>query len=330
MACQLSDIQKQSLSNIKVPIIEKKKPGRPPNKLNEGKKIRLGIQNESLNPYMCFDMSYDCLEILKKVLNMYLTMSRKPMYWKIRKDKLTMLSKGKLDQNTLRIKFDGKKMHRYFAEQDIDIGISHPNVGVIHRKINSQYYNGLDMFIIDPSMTHEITTSSVKFKLKAPNYGSEDNVTLTCAVTYDRINDENFEQDDYLISFKVNSNFLKKKLNDADDAKATKIQIIQAGQNSPLTWVYEEKDVNVKSEDPLDSKMISLDSRISEDEIFSVDIPVQFWIPIAKSILKATDVNIYLSRNKPVLLSMNFDDNAVEVSILTDIHGSEAQTTNTV
>jgi flagellar hook assembly protein FlgD len=97
------------------------------------------------------------------------------------------------------------------------------------------------------------------------------------------------------------------------------VAIKQDGPDEPLIFEYDKSDKKIKSSHTIkNSKLISLQSALGEDDTFRTSFKIEYVKPISSAVL-SENIEIYADENKPMMFIIQMDDRAIEMRILTNI-----------
>ncbi len=296
---------------------KKKGPGRPPKNKPKSPKIILGIQNSPVySEYNDIELIYSEPFIMKKIFS-FIIGQTDTIHCNFKKDKFNILCKDKYNSNQIKITLHGKGLQRYYCKQELNIGLSVSYLEPLNKKLGKQF----DEFVwfsekFDKDKFTYIYIKRVSYK------DSWNQTKYNLVGNYEFIDEKIFDDynlDDYPLSFQLQTKIFKDIITDANNHKSTKIYIRQNGKNSPLIIEYTPECGRYKTYNPFKNlEEIKLKSNIGVDESFSVAILVDRLKPIS-SIIPSDTIEFKLSKTKKVIMTAKLDNSVIEITILTEI-----------
>jgi len=296
--------------------IEKKGPGRP-KKYKEPDPIEiLGIQSSPIYKGKIMELKYCNPLTMKKLFNFFVGQSE-TMQCKFKKNRVELLCKDKYNANRIRITMDGNKMHRYYCYKEFEYGLALTCLEPLNKKLGKQYSEF--MWFSEDDEQKLKTHIWLKWIYYNKTW-NKNNYSL--AGQYHRIDDDefdNYNEDDYPISFTLKNKIFKDIIGDAGNHHGQYIYIMQEGKGGPLKIDYYPSTLRYGSSNPFeDPKEINLVSNLKEDELFSVAINIEFLKPIA-SIMPTEKIHFKVSKTNSLRMTAHLDNKAMTLNILTKI-----------
>jgi len=310
-----SIVNKIKVKKKDIKKIEKKGPGRP-KKYREPPPIEiLGIQESPLYEGRNMELIFCNSLTMKKLFSFFIGQSE-TIQCKFKKNRVDILCKDKYNANRIRITMNGNKMHRYYCDKEFEYGLALTYLEPLHKKLGKQYSEFMWFSEEDEN------TSKTHIWLKWIYYSktwNKNNYSLAGQYVHiDSQEFDNYNADDYPISFTLKNKIFKDIIGDAGNHHGQHIYIMQEGKYGALKIDYYPTTLRYGSSNSFDDpKEINLVSYLKEDELFSVAINIEFLKPIA-SIMPTEKINFKVSKTKPLIMISHLDE-AITVNILTKI-----------
>lgn len=297
-------------------IPPKRKVGRPKKEKPADQTPVRGIIHESPAPGLMVYLVHHNTETLKKLFQYFLQLSEDPLECIFGLENICFYGIGNLSKNKMKITIDAKKAHLYYCRAPYQCFIPRSTTEIITKKIhkNVQYIGWVSsereekkIFLSYKTPTSEqvMDPSLINITSKIPN-----------------IND--FDRVDHVIKFEMTNADLKQKLSDVKLFNAPLI-IRQSGKRASIEWIYTNRD-GLTCTETFIPEAAKIESRIGEDEIFSITVDYKSWLPVASSAVLDGQIQIYLFRDGlPIITRMSFDDSMYELKVLTSVENIAEQ-----
>lgn len=295
-------------SSIIIP--PKRKVGRPKKEKPADQTPVRGIIYEAPAPSVVMYLVHHNTETLKKLFQYFLQLSEDPLECIFGSENICFYGIGNLSKNKMRITIDAKKAHIYYSRLPYHCFIPRSTMEIITKKIhkNVQYIGWV---------SSETEEKKIFLSYKTPTSEQVmDPSLINIASKVPNIND--FDRQDYVIKFEMTNADLKQRLSDVKLFNSPLI-IRQSGRRSNIEWSYTTRD-GLSCKETFNSEIAKIESKIGEDEIFSVTVDYKSWLPVASSAVLDGQIQIYLFRDGlPIITRMSFDDMMYELKVLTSV-----------
>lgn len=303
-----------SISDNTVKVV--RKPGRP--KTIDTKKSLIekkGIIQNPLDKTDAVEFRYTEPLIFKLLWNYFKHMNIENLHIIFRAKDVIIYGIDHSQKNSIYVKINVPMVNIYYCKQELHVGIS--------LKTSLAYINTIDKNtkFIEISSKLEEQKSIIMFVF-CTELASLEAHKINLISEYETLTQETEKEflnlDDYKISMKFPSKFLKKKMNDISLCKTTTVDFVQDGKGEPFTIMYESADKCGSSRIPFKvNDKINFKSGLTDDETFRITV----LLDNLKSISTAgftNDVELFMSENKSILFKTKLDD-VIELKILTQI-----------
>jgi hypothetical protein len=298
-----------------VPIAVKRPPGRPKKttgcttiySAKKGIIVLPGDDNHHI------EFSYNKPTNFKKIWLFLKQMAIEKVQMVFSKDHIKILCVDHHKKNNIQIKIDCTNVTSYFCQEDLDIGLSCKNLGMVLSTIDNKTHNNILFLSIKDDIQKNIHVI-----LKNAEEDVEDSHKIELIGEYDRMSDlDKFDDDDYKIKFQLKGNYFKSLVTNVKTF-TDQVAIRQDDPNDNLYFEYVEHEKKIKSNTCLkNKKAIKLISNLKEDESFHIDVKIDYIKPISNTVL-SDDIIIYADENKPLKFIINLDE-SIQIVILTNI-----------
>lgn len=291
---------------------QKKKPGRPRKQPIRQPKPKNGIvMNPSDNRHF-IEFLYDKPLQFKKLCGFFKSMAVEKIRLMFYKDCLIMRCKDHIGKSDIRVKIDCAEINHFYSKDELDIGLLCKNLELIMATID-RTYNSILLLSTDDNIQ-----KNIRVVLKN-DIDIEESHTIELIGDYEKIdNDDQFLDENYAIKFKLPGKYFKKMISDIKTF-SDQVAIKQDGFEEPLMFEYDKYDKKIKSFHTIkNSKMISLQSKLKDDDTFRTSFKIEYVKPISSALL-SENIEVYADENKPLMFILQMDGGAIEVRILTDI-----------
>jgi len=326
MSETIQDKKKRGRPKIKKEAtIIKRGRGRPPSAQKKTSTVvipKTGISTTPKDVSNKMEFIYDNPMPFNRIFKQHFKGIRKTVQFKFTPNSFIIYTQDHTQQNDILIGIDLTKVNHYYCKDTISVGLSSKNLEIIMNMIDKTYdcikfvykvVDGIDSFY---TLFENI------------NMGSIEKHKLTFDQEYQKITEkcqEEFDNTKYPIKFKLLSKFFKKKISDFKSL-SDKVSIIKRGEHGPITFFCFSRDRKNKSQVILNNdKKIELESKITEDDIFSVEFDIDN-IMLAGSSTLAEFIHICASENDRLLTKMNVDNGVFQIKILTQINTFQRHT----
>lgn len=292
---------------------EKRKPGRPRKSPAKEPTQKEGLVNKATDNRNIVEMLYDKPQNFKKICGFWKSLNADKIKFVFTSDKLILYNKNHLETNDVGITCNGLKMNRYYCSNPITICVEFCNLEPILGKLDG-IYNTIS-FIVQEKTKNKTLHVILSNDIKIPEYFEID-IIIDNDVTeefYDRM----FQESVYDIEFKLPGKYLRKMISDTKQFDK-QITFEKLGSGN-LTFLYKTTNGQVKAKlVPANLTSIALVSNIAPNEIFSVSVFIDNIRPTSTNQL-ADEIHIKASKNKPLWLWADLDENTIRIDILVKI-----------
>lgn len=296
----------------KVAVPVRPKPGRPRKSLPRVPKPKNGIVENPSDGIHFIEFLYDKPLVFKKLWQFFKLMAVDKIQINFTKTAIYMWCHDHHKKSHMRVKINCNEVNHYYCEDDLEIGLLCKNPELVMNTIDKTCNSILFL------STQDNIQKNIQIVLKN-DFDFEEVHKIELIGEYDRIEDnKKFMDTDYAIKFKLQGKYFKKMISDIRSF-SDQATIKQDGQDEPLTFEYVKHDKKIKSlHVAKNSKSIALQSTLEEDDTFRTSFKVDYVKPISSAVL-AEHIEVYADENKPLMFTIQMDDKAVELKILTDI-----------
>lgn len=296
-------------SDVKV----KKGPGRP-RKIPKKEIIpRHGIINEPSNKNNIVEFSYDDPLLLKKTLGYFKALASAQLQVIFSKENIIFYAQDHHNKSRVRIKIDGNKANSYYCKDEIDTGLNCKDLELILNKIDKEYS---DIKII---ITKKNQQKYISIMLNN-NIQIIENHNVDVITQYNTLTSyiDAFNKVNHTLNFTLPGKYFKKTINDMKSFSNI-LSIQQEECNLPVTFEYMSKNKKIKAVHTIkDNKKINLVSKLEKDDMFRVDVRLEFIKPIS-SINISDNINISVDENSQFMTTTYLDNKTIEIKTLTEI-----------
>jgi hypothetical protein len=290
----------------------KKRPGRPRKNPIRTPKPRNGIVSEPSDKRHFIEFLYDKPLVFKKLWQFFKLMAVNNIRFLFTKENIIMWCSDHHGKSHIRVQINCNEVNHYYNKDELDIGLLCKNPELIMATIDKTYNSILFL------SKEDSTQKNIRIVLKN-DIDIEESHTIELIGDYDRVDDdEKFLDENYAIKFKLPGKYFKKMVSDIRSF-SDQVAIKQDGPDEPLIFEYDKSDKKIKSSHTIkNSKLISLQSALGEDDTFRTSFKIEYVKPISSAVL-SENIEIYADENKPMMFIIQMDDRAIEMRILTNI-----------
>ncbi len=143
--------------------------------------------------------------------------------------------------------------------------------------------------------------------------------TLDVIATYDRMDrEEEFTDESHTLKFDLPCKYFKKLIANFK-TMSKEISIHQDSPNSSLMFGIVSENRKIKGEHTIkDAKLYNIESKVTDDNSFRVDLKINDIKPISSSHIADT-ITLLVDENKPFMTRAIIDDGTIEIKTLTYI-----------
>jgi len=297
-------------SNTKIKV-RTGKPGRPRKNPIREPKPRNGIVKEPKDSRHYIEFLYDKPQLFKKIWQFFKLIAVDKINILFQKDKIIMYCNDHLKKSKIKVIIDCTKVNHYYCENELDICLSSKHPELIMATIDKSYTSILIL------STHENLQKSIQFNFTNDlEIDSIYHIELLGEPAQIK-QKEDFDKEDYMISFNLNGRYFKKIISDIRSF-SDQLTFKQDNIEDPLLLDYNTTDKKVKALHRIkhSNKKSNLKSKLKEDDTFRVSVKIDYIKPISSSIL-SENIKIFVDENKDLMVKAVMD--VIEVKILTQI-----------
>jgi len=316
----VTDANKQKLANSKLrfkKIISKvsnfkKGPGRPRKTPKKEPIPRKGISKHPANPDSFIEVLYDQPIVIKKIFQFFKAIAAAQIQIIFRPKDIIFYAVDHLEKSRIRVKIDATKLNNYYCRDILDVGVSTKEMELILNKIDKEY--SCIILLSDISSTQRNITLVLENDIQI-----DEMHRIELIGQYNKMENERlFIDEDYTIKFEFPSKYFKKTINDIK-TMSLQLSITQEDSESPIVFEYLTENKRIQSKHTVkDGKKIKLESYLSDDKSFRVDVRIDYIKPIAASQI-ADEIKILVDENKSFMTIAYIDDGSIEIKTLTEI-----------
>ena len=290
-----------------------RKPGRPRKNRISPPEPRHGVVARPVNDNMHIEFMYDRPIVFKKLWSYYKAMAVEKLQFVFTADSILICGEDHHRKSKMRTKINTNNVNHYYCAGTLDIGIMCADLEKIMSTIDRSCGS---IFIMSRK---GYTQKNILFTFVNNDMEIEKKHVVELIGEYTQF--EDFPQELYAdpkIKFRLPGQYFKKMITNIRGF-AGKMTIIQEGSDHPLVFEYETDDTKIKSTELMRSNSsIMLTSNLGETETFRISVKLDYIKPISATFL-SENIWIYAHEQRPLLFTINIDDGAVEVDIVTNI-----------
>jgi len=276
---------------------------------------KLGILNNPSNEDNLVELSYDNVSIFKKIFNLLKTMNVKEINIQFNNNYTKIFGIDHLEKNLINIKIDSNKLNHYYCEHPINITLDPKNLDKITQKIDKHY--SLFSIILKKKSYRNNIIIILNNKILSIDESHIINLIET-NVDYDTFNDKSVDYNLYPLKFELTGKYFKKLINDV--STFSEIFTIEKVNNNPLQFIYKNINNTIKGFNICkDSSKIKLQSSLSENDIFSVSVRIDYIKALSNSLL-SDKIKIYADSENDLVFNLLIDNGSFEIIIYTSIN----------
>jgi hypothetical protein len=276
---------------------------------------KLGILNNPSNEDNLVELSYDNVSIFKKIFNLLKTMNVKEINIQFNSNYTKIFGIDHLEKNLINIKIDSNKLNHYYCEHPINITLDPKNLDKITQKIDKHY--SLFSIILKKKSYRNNIIIILNNKILSIDESHIINLIET-NVDYETFNEKSVDYNLYPLKFELTGKYFKKLINDV--STFSEIFTIEKVNNNPLQFIYKNINNTIKGFNICkDSSKIKLQSSLSENDIFSVSVRIDYIKALSNSLL-SEKIKIYADSENDLVFNLLIDNGSFEIIIYTSIN----------
>jgi hypothetical protein len=296
--------------NAEIPVV-KKRPGRPRKTPPQQPKQKKGIVCAPEDAAHYIEFLYDKPQVFKKLLQFFKLMSVEKLHITFTNNSIVIYCVDCHKKINTHVKIDCSKVNHYFCKNELDIGLSRSNLGLIMATIDRTYESILLL------STNDNIQKNIQVILKN-NTDIDETYKIELIGEYDKsLDNEKFLDNNYMVKFKLTGKYFKKMISDIKSFTDS-ITIRKDGPNENLIFEFTGTDKKIKSERICKkNETISLSDNLGEDDTFRTTFKIDYVNSISSALLDE-NIEIYADEDKPLKFIVQMDE-AIEIIILTNI-----------
>lgn len=297
------------------PIQKKRSVGRPRLIQKIEPLPRLGIVSEPQSEDNLVELSYDNVNIFKKIFSLLKLMNVKEINIEFTPNYTKIYGIDHLVKNLINIKIEATKLNHYYCEHPINITLEPKNLDKITQKVDKNY-NLFSMVLKKNSYRNHLI---IILNNKILSIDESHIINLIendgdLSDFYTKTIDYNL----YPLKFELPGKYFKKLINDI--SIFSDIFTIEKINKNPLQFIYKNINNTIKGYNICkDNNKIKLESNLSEDDIFSVSIRIDYIKALSNSLL-SDKIKIYADKDNDLIFNLLIDGGVIEILIYTSIN----------
>ena len=289
---------------------KKKKPGRPRKFPIKNSIKKTGISTTPLNSENVVEFVYDTPITLKKVFTLFKSMYITELCIEFKKETLEMTTVDHLKKSFIKVIIHGKCTNFYYCGEVIKIYVNPNNIEKIIQVLDKNYTS--IAFVLKSTSSRSILNIIYKNDVEIDEFREIDLIKPNSGFIIPSFSDEG-----YPIKFTLPCKYFKKLVSDTG-VFADILTIEKIGKH-PLMFIHTSNDKSVKTRHIVQSdKSINLVSTLSDEEIFSSSVHIEYIKPLSSSIL-SENISISADNNKNIIFKSDIDKKTIEVLVNTSI-----------
>ena len=290
-----------------VPV--KKKPGRPRKRPLKKPMKRKGVSTSPLNVSNMMEMIYDMPSVFKRIFTLFKSMAVKEICMHFEQNQISIVTADHLKKTNIRVNIDCKKINHYYCKEPSRIYLNPKNMEKIIQVLDKNYMS--IAFVLKTITSKSVLTIIFKNDIKIDEHRE-----IGLIQSSRNTSTPSFEDAGYPVKFTLPGKYFKKFVNDISSFSDT-LTISKVGDGA-LTFSYTSKDKTVKSKHIVQSpESISLISSVSNDDIFSSSVQIDYIKPLSSSLL-SDFVSISADTHKNMIFKIAIDNKTIEILINTN------------
>ena len=275
---------------------------------------KLGIVEEPQSNDNLIELSYDNVNIFKKLFSLLKLMNVKEINIQFHTNYTKIYGIDHLEKNLINIKIEATKLNHYYCEHPINITLDPKNLDKITQKIDKNY----DLFSIILKKNSYRNHLIIILNNKMLSIDESHIINLIendseLNQLYDRTVDYNL----YPLKFELPGKYFKKLINDI--STFSDLFTIEKVNNNPLRFIYKNINNTIKGYNICkDHAKLKLESTLTADDIFSVSIRIDYIKALSNSLL-SDNIKIYADKENDIIFNLLIDNGVFEIIIYTAI-----------
>jgi hypothetical protein len=290
-------------------VLKKKKPGRPRKKPLKKPLKRNGISENPINKENCMEMIYDMPSVFKRIFTLFKSMAVKEICMEFKEKTIDILTTDHLKKSHIKVVIKCCNINHYYCKESIKSYLNPKNMEKIIQVLDKNYMS--IAFVLKTITNRSILNILFKNDIRIDEYREIDLIQASNTAY-----NVSFDSANYPIKFMLPGKYFKKFINDISSFSDT-LTINKIGSSS-LTFSYTSKDKTVKSKHIVQSpESIKLVSLVSDDDIFSSSVQIDYIKPLSSSLL-SDFVSISADTHKNMIFQVEVDNKTIEILVNTN------------
>lgn len=293
-------------------LLDRKGPGRPRKLPKKDPIPRKGVSTKPMKADNVVEFLYDSPVFIKKVIGFFKSVAATHIQIIFRPTNIVFYARDHHKMSKIRVLVDANKLNHYYCKSQLDIGITTKELESVINKIDKDYESVI--ILSNTQNTQKYATFILENSMQIDEIHNIDLIG-----TYDRLdNEEEFNNENYMIQFEWPSKYFRKTINDIKTF-GPQLSIIQNDKSSQLMFEYTSLNKKTYSKHAVKNPAkIKLKSKLVGDDSFRVDIKVDHIKPISSAHI-ADNVMILVDEQRQFMTKAYLDQGTIEIKTLTSI-----------
>jgi hypothetical protein len=235
-------------------------------------------------------------------------MAVKEICMEFKSNVIDIITTDHLKKSHIKVTIKCDKINHYYCKEPIKSYLNPKNMEKIIQVLDKNYMS--IAFVLKTITNRSILNIIFKNDIKIDEYREIDLIQAS-----NNCNDISFSTDNYPIKFVLPGKYFKKIISDISSFSDT-LTINKIGSTA-LTFSYTSKDKTIKSKHIVQSpESIKLISLVSDDDIFSSSIQIDYIKPLSSSLI-SDYVTISADNHKNMIFRVDVDNKTIEILVNT-------------
>lgn len=297
------------------PLPKKRSVGRPRLIQKIDPLPRLGIVNEPNSNDNLVELSYDNVSIFKKIFSLLKLMNVKEINIQFNSNYAKIYGIDHLEKNLINIKIESTKLNHYYCEQPLNITLDPKNLDKITQKIDKNY--NLFSIILKKNSYRNHLIIILNNKILSIDESHIINLIENDG-DLNQLYNKSVDYNLYPLKFELPGKYFKKLINDI--SIFSELFTIEKINKNPLQFIYKNINNTIKGYNICkDGSKIKLESTLSDDDIFSVSIRIDYIKALSNSLL-SDKIKIYADKENDLIFNLLIDNGVFEILTYTAIN----------
>jgi hypothetical protein len=298
---------------------KRKGPGRPPKAPKVVPQPRDGISATPKSEDNVIEFKYCEPKFVRTIFTFFKNLATPQIQILFRKKSVIFYAQDHRERSEARIKVDCSKVHHYYCEKELNIGVNCKEIESLFVKLDTSY-----TAVILRCTRQEINkclTVSLGTVLKI-----EEIHEVSVIGAYKELEDEKeFLDNSHKISMTFDGSYFKKTIERMVQLKAAKMMVMKYG-NENLEMAYRRDNKRNNSKNVIqDPSTVNLVSKLGPREEFMVGVILEDLRPISVAYSASGKVRLYFDEDKRLMTESYLDDKTIEIRTLTYILENDEQ-----